>query len=284
MNFSSPNVVETPAKLNCWCEGPGFKNRGYDWAVSVTRCSGACTFTVVLVLEFRWSFFLSVATFGIAMRRDRVFLFRNYFLPFDERTLNPEARQTRVFIGAFAVFVPQPLSSRAEGENQGEERGRRFINICPAGRIDAAPSANKELCGHLLSQPMRVIEVNMELRRNEWAGKAMRSRENPPTKGIVRHGEVSMVEHRNVRVGETGDPPENPPTSGIALHDSHSRKSGRQANPGDELTRQCRKLVDQKRSFPRCISSLLQRHNTGCQRTRQVIKEQEWERAPVQEW
>ncbi|KAJ8875143.1 hypothetical protein PR048_023036 [Dryococelus australis] len=42
--------------------------------------------------------------------------------------------------------------------------------------------------------PMRVIEVNMERRRNEGAG-------------------------------ETGDPRENPPTNGIVRHDSHLRKS-----------------------------------------------------------
>ncbi|KAJ8876602.1 hypothetical protein PR048_021047 [Dryococelus australis] len=44
-------------------------------------------------------------------------------------------------------------------------------------------------------QPMRVIEVNMEQRRNEGAG-------------------------------ETGDPRENTPINGIVRHDSHMRKSG----------------------------------------------------------
>ncbi|KAJ8865841.1 hypothetical protein PR048_033363 [Dryococelus australis] len=36
------------------------------------------------------------------------------------------------------------------------------------------------------SQPMRVIEVNMERRRNEGAGETEHPRENPPTGGIVR--------------------------------------------------------------------------------------------------
>ncbi|KAJ8890038.1 hypothetical protein PR048_009544 [Dryococelus australis] len=44
-------------------------------------------------------------------------------------------------------------------------------------------------------EPMRVIEINMEQRRNEGAG-------------------------------ETGDPSENPLTNGIVQHDSHLRKSG----------------------------------------------------------
>ncbi|KAJ8869236.1 hypothetical protein PR048_030808 [Dryococelus australis] len=36
-------------------------------------------------------------------------------------------------------------------------------------------------------KPMRVIEVNMERRRNEEAGETGDARENPPTNGIVRH-------------------------------------------------------------------------------------------------
>ncbi|KAJ8881533.1 hypothetical protein PR048_018015 [Dryococelus australis] len=64
---------------------------------------------------------------------------------------------------------------------------------------------NKRRCGQWnLVHPMRMIEVNMERRRNEGAG-------------------------------ETGDHRENPPTSGILWHDSHLRKSGvtRQGNePG----------------------------------------------------
>ncbi|KAJ8875816.1 hypothetical protein PR048_023717 [Dryococelus australis] len=35
---------------------------------------------------------------------------------------------------------------------------------------------------------MRVIEVNMERRRNEGAEETGVSRENPPTNGIVQHG------------------------------------------------------------------------------------------------
>ncbi|KAJ8869902.1 hypothetical protein PR048_028911 [Dryococelus australis] len=52
-----------------------------------------------------------------------------------------------------------------------------------------APSADRS------SEPMRVIEVSMELRRNDGAG-------------------------------VTGDPREDPPTNGIVGHDSHLRKSG----------------------------------------------------------
>ncbi|KAJ8891162.1 hypothetical protein PR048_010677 [Dryococelus australis] len=37
---------------------------------------------------------------------------------------------------------------------------------------------------------------------------------------------VSMEQRRNAREGEKGDPRENPPTSGIVRHDSHLRKSG----------------------------------------------------------
>ncbi|KAJ8887817.1 hypothetical protein PR048_014035 [Dryococelus australis] len=37
------------------------------------------------------------------------------------------------------------------------------------------------------SEPMRVIEVNMEWRQNEGAGETGAPRENPPTNGIVRH-------------------------------------------------------------------------------------------------
>ncbi|KAJ8875472.1 hypothetical protein PR048_023367 [Dryococelus australis] len=39
--------------------------------------------------------------------------------------------------------------------------------------------------------------------------------------------EVSMERRRNEGAGKTGDPRENPPTSGIVRHDSHLRKSGR---------------------------------------------------------
>ncbi|KAJ8882901.1 hypothetical protein PR048_014732 [Dryococelus australis] len=42
--------------------------------------------------------------------------------------------------------------------------------------------------------------------------------------------EVSMEKRRNERAGETGDPRENPPTNGIVRHDSHMRKSGERAN------------------------------------------------------
>ncbi|KAJ8887566.1 hypothetical protein PR048_013782 [Dryococelus australis] len=77
---------------------------------------------------------------------------------------------------------------------------------------------------------MRVIEVNMERRRNEEAGETGDPQENPVTNGIVRQdfhlrksGDPAEVEPAQRQ--ETGDPRENPPTSGIVRHDSHLRKS-----------------------------------------------------------
>ncbi|KAJ8869703.1 hypothetical protein PR048_028698 [Dryococelus australis] len=67
----------------------------------------------------------------------------------------------------------------------------------------------ERLCGHytcFIIGSMRVIEVNMEQRRNE-------------------------------RAGETGDPPENPPTSGIVRHDSHIVQSKWEDNVQKTSTR-----------------------------------------------
>ncbi|KAJ8888994.1 hypothetical protein PR048_008488 [Dryococelus australis] len=47
---------------------------------------------------------------------------------------------------------------------------------------------------------------------------------------LMRVMEVSMELRRNERAGETGDPRENPPTNGIIWHDSHMRKSARFLN------------------------------------------------------
>ncbi|KAJ8885473.1 hypothetical protein PR048_011670 [Dryococelus australis] len=62
-----------------------------------------------------------------------------------------------------------------------------FSRIC--GRSGRLPSINRfvRLLTARSREPMRVVEVNMERRRNEEAGEGGRSQGNPPTNGIVRH-------------------------------------------------------------------------------------------------
>ncbi|KAJ8865970.1 hypothetical protein PR048_033494 [Dryococelus australis] len=83
---------------------------------------------------------------------------------------------------------------------------------------------------------------------------------------------TSLCEERrqNKRAGKTGEPRENPPTRGIVKHDSHMRRSGR--DPTGNLTRRinCTQVDKRDISFgstPRVLAERLLTHEKGTLRT-----------------